>query len=179
MFLIGCVDNKNYLWMNNSIFLRPGSNDRLPIPWHHAFQISDILQCFHSKMCRTLYILYLYISQTWHPTYSAKICQHQCDWYTQSHISVFVVAVMLLSLRRACTSQMTAVEPSRKLPFWPERDVKGHDPVSYPTWRRLSANLRIHKCRRYKADHLVRQRQEFLSIWYVTQNVENMPQLVL
>ena len=30
-----------------------------------------------------------------------------------------------------------------KLPFWPERDVIGHDLVSYPTWRRLSANSGI------------------------------------
>ena len=51
---------------------------------------------------------------------------------------------MFLSLRRANTSQsVTTVEPSRKLPFWPERDVTGHDLVSYPKWRRLSANLRI------------------------------------
>ena len=49
---------------------------------------------------------------------------------------------MLLSLRRAYTSQIATVEPWRKLPFWPERDVKGHDLVSFPTWRRLSANLR-------------------------------------
>ena len=31
-----------------------------------------------------------------------------------------------------------------KLPFWPEGDVIGHDLVGYPTWRRLSANLRIY-----------------------------------
>ena len=64
MFLIGCVHTKNYLWMNNSIFLRRGSNDRLPIPWHHAFQISVILQCFHSKMCgfMHMYMFYVYFS---------------------------------------------------------------------------------------------------------------------
>ena len=39
MFPIGCDHTKNYVWMNNSIFLRPGSNDRLPIYiWYLAFQ---------------------------------------------------------------------------------------------------------------------------------------------
>ena len=38
MFPIGCDHTKNYVWMNNSIFLRSGSNDRLPICWYLAFQ---------------------------------------------------------------------------------------------------------------------------------------------
>ena len=33
--------------------------------------------------------------------------------------------------------QMTARSLHEKLPFWPERDVIGHDLVGYPTWRRL------------------------------------------
>ena len=35
---IGCDHTKNYFWMNNGFFLRPGSNDRLPIYWYLAFQ---------------------------------------------------------------------------------------------------------------------------------------------
>ena len=38
MFPIGCDDTKNCVWMNNSIFLRSWSNDRLPIYWYLAFQ---------------------------------------------------------------------------------------------------------------------------------------------
>ena len=42
MFPIGCDHTKNYVWMNNSIFLRPGSNDRLPIYWYLTFVVRHL-----------------------------------------------------------------------------------------------------------------------------------------
>ena len=41
-----------------------------------------------------------------------------------------------------------------KLPFWPERDVIGHDLVSYPTWRRLSANSGINRFNNTLINHI-------------------------
>ena len=140
--------------MNDSIFLHPGSNDRLPIPWRHAFQFSVILQCCDSKIVE----LYVYrsilciihrhdiplIRQQYvntNATDTPKVISLYNGMYTFAVISSYV-AKFAASLH-CYTRQMTAVEPSRKLPFWPERDAKGHDLVSCPTWRRLSANLRI------------------------------------
>ena len=84
--------------------------------------------------------------------------------YLCTTVHIFVVAVMLLSLRRACTSQMTAVEPSRKLLFWPERDVKGHDPVSYPTclMASLVTTSRMQQCFNVPIDSY----HEFLLLFY-------------
>ena len=45
-----------------------------------------------------------------------------------------------LSLRTFTVFNWTSAP--EKLPFWPERDVIGHDLVSYPTWRRPMCELR-------------------------------------
>ena len=56
-----------------------------------------------------------------------------------------------------------------KLPFWPERDVIGHDLVSYPTWRRLSANSGI---------LLLRQTSQTNQMWNYT-NWSNDSKLIV
>ena len=62
MFPIGCDHTKNYFWMNNSIFLRPGSNDRLPIliPCLSVFSHPTVFS--PENVQSSMYIFYVYFS---------------------------------------------------------------------------------------------------------------------
>ena len=51
-----------------------------------------------------------------------------------------------LSLRTFTVYDWTSAP--EKLPFWPERNVIGHDLVSYPTWRRPICELRYSEQRK-------------------------------
>ena len=82
-----CPYQEFYLWMN--IVPTPGIQRQAADTLAPCLSIFSHLAMLWLEHCKLeLYVDLFYVYFTWHSTYSATICQNQCDWYIQSHISV-------------------------------------------------------------------------------------------